>query len=150
MLSLGNHLQTYVFFQDLWNVDFMQTTNPPPSVMANKVSILANNRAPSKFMKLFRQHGMISLCWSWISLFCSLTFWAGCSDDVLRLLKMLIFGLCSVFKLCSVLCTLWVHIFYAFPLFYYSVWVVKSFFVAVAFALFLGFVLETKLYMLSR
>lgn len=52
-----------MFFPGLtsWDVDFMQTTNPPPSIMANKVlSILATNRAPSKYMKLFRQCGMIS------------------------------------------------------------------------------------------
>lgn len=56
VLSLNNHLQTYVFFRTSWDVDFMQTRNPPPSVMANKFSVLwlIIDRALSEFYEIIR------------------------------------------------------------------------------------------------
>lgn len=58
VMSLGNHLQTYVFFffRTSWDIDFMHTRHPQPSVMANEFSVLwlVIDRLPSDFLKLFK------------------------------------------------------------------------------------------------
>lgn len=135
--SLNNHLQTYVFFRTSWDVDFMQTRNPPPSVMANKFSVLwLIIEHQVKFYEIFQT------VWNnFLMLFLSVAFmlfdhlgwlWCWCGEA----LKHLLFGLCMVYKFVP-FCVRFEYMYpMHFLLCHIRAWVAKSFCSVVALASF--------------